>query len=98
MNVPDRIKYFRNEKGYSVTKLAYIAGVSQSYLRDIELGNKNPTINTLTLICDALGITLKDFFDESTTDSIEQNPLIHRIFQLSKEQQNALLNFLDTIE
>lgn len=98
MNLPDRIKYLRKEKGYSVTKLAYIAGVSQSYLRDVELGKKNPTINTLTLICDALGITLKDFFDDSITDSIEQNPLIRRIFQLTKEQQNALLNFLNTIE
>ena len=98
MNLPDRIKYLRKEKGYSVTKLAYIAGVSQSYLRDVELGKKNPTVNTLTLICDALGITLKDFFDDSITDSIEQNPLIRRIFQLSKEQQNALLNFLNTIE
>ena len=98
MNLPNRIKYLRKEKGYSVTKLAYIAGVSQSYLRDVELGKKNPTVNTLTLICDALGITLKDFFDDSITDSIEQNPLIRRIFQLTKEQQNALLNFLNTIE
>lgn len=98
MNLPNRIKYLRKEKGYSVTKLAYIAGVSQSYLRDVELGKKNPTVNTLTLICDALGITLKDFFDDSISDSIEQTPLMRRIFQLTKEQQNALLAFLNTIE
>lgn len=51
---------FRNKqaveevKGYSVNKLANMAGVSQSYLRDIELGAKNPTISFISLLCEQL--------------------------------------------
>ena len=42
MNVGKRITFFRTAKNYSVNKLATLSGISQSYLRDIELGNKNP--------------------------------------------------------
>lgn len=61
METGKRITYFRTQKNYSVNKLANLAGISQSYLRDVELGNKNPTIEILSYICDALNISLKDF-------------------------------------
>ena len=48
MNVGKRITFFRTAKNYSVNKLATLSGISQSYLRDIELGNKNPTIEILS--------------------------------------------------
>ena len=54
MNVGKRITFFRTAKNYSVNKLATLSGISQSYLRDIELGNKNPTIEILSYICEAL--------------------------------------------
>lgn len=41
-NFGARIKELREKAGYTVNKLANLAGISQSYLRDIELGNKNP--------------------------------------------------------
>ena len=61
MNVGERIRYFRTLKGYTTNKLANLSGISQSYLRDVELGNKNPTIETLSYVCDALNISLQDF-------------------------------------
>ena len=64
--IGERIKYFRMQKGYSTNKLANESGISQSYLRDIELQNKNPTIEIIYLICKTLGITLKQFFDDDT--------------------------------
>ena len=41
MDIGYLIKQFRTSKGYSVNKLANMSGISQSYLRDVELGNKN---------------------------------------------------------
>lgn len=64
MTVGEKITYFRNMKHYSVNKLANLAGISQSYLRDIELLNRNPTIEILTYICDALEISLETFFQK----------------------------------
>ena len=58
-NIGKCISYFRSAKGITVNKLANLSGVSQSYLRDLELGNNNnPTIKILDCICQTLGISL----------------------------------------
>ena len=98
MDIAKRITYFRTLKSYSVNKLANLAGLSQSYLRDIELGNKNPTVETLSYICDALEISLKDFFNEETQETITDDPLIKKICQLNKKQRNTLAAFLDAMK
>ena len=61
MDIANRITFFREKKGITVNKLAYNAGISQSFLREIELGNKKPTVDTLDAICWALDISLSDF-------------------------------------
>ncbi|MGN0368359.1 MAG: helix-turn-helix domain-containing protein [Wujia sp.] len=98
MEIGSRIKYFRKKKGYTVNKLANMAGVSQSYLRDVELGNKNPTVSFLSLLCDALDITLQEFFSEGTSTMFSSDPLIERIYQLTQTQREALLHFLNTMD
>jgi len=97
MEVEEKIRELRTLKGYSVNKLANMAGVSQSYLRDIELGNKNPTIAFLSLLCEQLEISLQDFFHDSSKKNLENDPLIQKIYQMSPEQRTTLLAFLDTI-
>lgn len=97
MDIGKRITYFRTAKGYSVNKLANLSGISQSYLRDVELGNKNPTIEILSFICNTLEITLKEFFDEESKEELEKDPLLAKIYQLTPEQKNALLVFLETM-
>ena len=91
--VGERITYFRNKRGLSVNGLANKAGISQSYLRDIELGNKQPTIEYLEYICDALKISLVDFFD--ITD--ESDRLIKLTSQLTEKQKNKLCEFLEEL-
>ena len=97
MDVGKRITYFRTAKNYSVNKLANLSGISQSYLRDVELGNKNPTVEILSIICNTLEISLQDFFNENECDSISKDPLISKIYQLNSAQRTALMNFLDTM-
>ena len=92
MEVGKRIAFFRTNKGYSVNKLANLSGVSQSYLREVELGNKNPTVEFLSVLCDTLGVTLKEFFDDQPAD-----PLISKIYQLTPRQRKALGDFLDSL-
>lgn len=90
--LPKRIRELREAKGYSVNKLSARAGISQSFLRDIELGNKKPTVETLDAICWALDISLRDFFD--TEKDILENELQQQIFKLNQEQRKKLLEFL----
>ena len=95
MEVGQRIRQLREKKNYTLNKLANHAGVSQSYLRDVELENKNPTIAFLSLICQSLDISLKDFFNEDS--DFLNDPLMQAIYKLTPEQKESLLNFLTTI-
>lgn len=45
--IGNRITYFRKLKGISVNKLANLAGISQSYLRNIEKENNFQVIPTI---------------------------------------------------
>ncbi len=94
--VGERITYFREKKKFSTNKLANLAGVSQSYLRDVELGNKNPTVEFLYLLCNVLDITLADFFNSQDTENLN-NTILEKIQMLNESQRTTLLAFLDTI-
>ena len=98
IDIAKRISQLRQQKGITVNRLANKAGVSQSYLRDVELGNKQPTILYLSYICDALGIELKEFFSEDDSKEFVNEQLMHEIKQLSPTQKNALLAFLKTLK
>lgn len=95
-DVGSRITFFRTQKGISTNKLANLAGISQSYLRDIELGNKNPTVEVVYILCQALDISLCQFFDDKCSETILEDPLINQIYKLNSEQKNSLLDFLKT--
>lgn len=93
MDIGKRIKEFRLKKGITVNKLANISGISQSYLRDIELGNKQPTVEYLSYICDGLGISMEYFFRDNKVDS-QNAELSLLIGNMTDEQKKALVDFL----
>lgn len=95
MNVGERITELRTAKGITTNKLANLAGVSQSHLREIELGKRNPTVETLSFFCDALGVSLSDFFNADGSGKI--NPLLlTAIKNLTETQQLKLADFINT--
>ena len=56
------IRAIRKEKGISQNQLAKKAGISQSGLSSIENTTKNPSIQTIKLICEALDVSPEIFF------------------------------------
>jgi len=59
MNIADNLKKFRTQKELSLEKVARLADLSLNTVVKIENGtNKNPTIDTLTKIAKALGVTV----------------------------------------
>ena len=96
MDVSQRIVELRTKKNLTTNKLANIAGISQSYLREIELGNKNPTVEILYYICEALGVTLEVFFAEKP-QSIEP-ALLSALGNLSELEQLKLADFINEIK
>lgn len=61
------------EKNISINKLASMSCLTQSTVQNIVDGNsKNPKTLTIVRICDGLGISLKDFFDDKVFDNIDR--------------------------
>ena len=56
------IRKRREEAGLSQYKLAQMAGITQSFMNEIESGKKSPSVEVLFRICEALEI--KVFPDE----------------------------------
>ena len=98
MELHKRITYLREQKGITVNNLANLAGISQSFLREIELGNKRPTIETLSYICDAMEISLKDFFDDDLFKQFPENELLNEIYKLTPEQRKLFLQLLRSFQ
>lgn len=93
MDTGNRIKELRERAGFTQNKLAEWAGVSQTHLRRVELGQQDITIGQLQLVCDGLGITLAEFFNVGE----ETETLTDVIAKLTPKQKQLLTEFLKSI-
>jgi transcriptional regulator with XRE-family HTH domain len=69
------IKIERIKKNLKAIELAKKAGISKSYLSDIETARQDPSIKMLHKITSALGIKIEDVFAMSNFDEIGQNKI-----------------------
>ena len=65
MDIASRLKKIRTSKGYSVYKLSQISGVSETHIRDLERGDRNPSLDTIDRIAKTLGISLSELLNEN---------------------------------
>lgn len=93
MDISKRLIHLRQQCGYTQNGLAERAGVSQSHLRRVELGQADITIGHLELLCDAMSISLKDFFNELSTE----DEIATAFSKLSPRQKKLLLVFLESL-
>lgn len=93
MDISKRLISLREQCGYTQNGLAERAGVSQTHLRRVELGQADITVGHLQLLCDAMNISLKDFFAaEAETDM-----LATAFANLSPKQKKLLIAFLESL-
>lgn len=93
MEVGERIRTLRERAGFNQNRLAEWAGVSQTHLRRVELGQADITVGHLQLICDALGVSLKDFFNVSE----DMEEAAAAMSNLTPRQKSLLIEFLKSL-
>lgn len=99
IDVASRLKFLREKRGVSIYRLAREAKVSQSFLSAIESGQKVPTVTTLRKICEALGISLVEFFtDEPAQVPNHLRPLLDEGRRLKPAQVKKLAEFLASLK
>jgi transcriptional regulator with XRE-family HTH domain len=80
-----RIQFYRKKRQLSQAALAEKAGISITFLSNIERGLKYPTSDTLSGIANGLGVDVGELFHEAETPSGHQN-LLDR-FKIDIRQQ-----------
>lgn len=97
MDIGNRIRQLREAKGWTTNRLANQCGISQSFLRSVELNEKGISVENLALVCTTLGISMKAFFDLPGEGNGEDERLLRRIERLNPEQRKALASFLESL-
>ncbi len=81
-DVVKKLNKMRLERNLSVYKLAYLSGLNQSTLANTFSRGLVPSIVNLEAICDAMGVSLAQFFTESEED-----------FKLTEKERQMLINY-----
>ena len=73
MTVAENIKRIRKEKHLTQKQLGEKCGMSESTLRQYEIGYRNPKIQTIKRIADALGVSLGELIGNDY-ESVSSDP------------------------
>lgn len=104
----NKVREIRTSKHMSQEELAYKASISPAHLGQIERAQKNPTLNTIWQISNALDVPIHELFSElsSPEPSPEPEPqttliadkiLLH-VNKMSEYQQKELLRLIRILE
>jgi len=93
MDVSKRLISLREQCGFTQNGLAERAGVSQTHLRRVERGQADITIGHLQLLCDAMSISIQEFFKEDS----ESDEIAVVFSKLSPKQKKLLLTFIESL-
>ena len=100
MDISQRLKNVRTAKNISVYKLSQLSGVSETHIRDLERGDKNPSLDTLYKLSEPLGYSLPEFLNENGNASYlseKERTLVECFRCLSDDKAEKLLEFLKTL-
>lgn len=94
-----RIQKYRNEKNLTAEKLAEIVGLSTSMIREIERGNKLPSLPSLVCIANALNVSSDELLCESITKStyVIDREIQCSLKNLSKEDLSFINSIIDCV-
>jgi transcriptional regulator with XRE-family HTH domain len=93
-NLGNRLHELRTSKGLSQEQLALRADITTTYLGQIEHNSKNPTVYVVSKLCDAMDISLNDFFDVTIStrqfDSLT-NQILAQIHDYTEIEKQSIL-------
>lgn len=97
-DVLKRINELREERGWSVYKLAKLTNIPQSTIATWYQKNLYPPVDKLEILCEVFGISLSEFFYTGSNYplSAEQLAILQKWALLSDKEKNAVIHVIDT--
>lgn len=96
--IRDRLSRLREEKQVSERKMSLDLGHSTSYIRSITSGRALPSMGEFLYICEYLGVTPMEFFNEDKATSLIKQKAIDYIYTMSDEDVGLLIGFIERLK
>ncbi len=96
--IRDRISSLRQEKQISERKMSLDLGHSTSYIRSITSGRALPSMSEFLYICEYLGVTPMEFFNEERKTTLTKQEAIEHIYSMSDEDIRLLIGFIERMK
>lgn len=90
--IRDRISILRTKKSISEYKMSLDMGHSKSYIQSISSGKALPSMSEFLYICEYLGVTTREFFDEEIAEPSMANELFELTKKMAAEDISLLIN------
>lgn len=99
MDIVGKIDEMRKERGWSVNRLATEAMLTQSTVANMFKSGAEPKIATLRALCEALGVTLSEFFYEGdpVTASPRTMELLFAYERLAEKEKRAVYELIKNL-
>ena len=88
--IRDRISVLRTKKNVSEYRMSTDLGHSKSYMQSISSGRSMPSLGEFLYICEYLGVTTREFFDED----IKEPQLVQKLYELTRKMSQEDLDVL----
>lgn len=92
--IRDRITQLRMQKCVSEYKMSYDLGHSRSYIYNISSGKSLPPMAEFLEICEYLGVTPSDFFNDSNENPVLIQSAIEEIKKLDDDDLMLVISNL----
>ena len=79
MNVAEKIRYFRQQKGLSQEQLGKRADIHENTIRKYELGIRKPKLDQLKKIVGGLGVSVIEFIDIEIENEADLIAVLNKI-------------------
>lgn len=98
-NLGQRVHQLRTERKLSQEQLALRSNITPTYLGLIERNVKNPTVKVVEQLCNAMNISLADFFQSAQYDDSNDFSLqfFSQINDCSDEEKKIIIRLIKDI-
>lgn len=94
-NLSKRLHQLRKARKVSAREMSLAMGQNGNYINSIELGKSLPSIEGLVYICQYLGVTVSEFFDDGNAAPGRLRELCDNMKKLSPKQIDVIFAMVD---
>ena len=93
-----RLAQLREKKGVSARDMSLSMGQNPGYINNIESGKSMPSLTGIFYICDYLGISPHEFFDDNTSNPALIQEITDAVSGFSDEDLKLLLSIINRMK